>query len=247
MKSISRAIGGFFYFRLKIRFKKFIITLFSFFDRKMAYIFMDESGDLGFDFSKARTTKYFIITFLFVQEKKPVERVVRSIIRSLPKTMKKKHSGVLHCHDEVSSVRKKLLDKVNQLDDAKIMIIYLNKKKVYTKLQEEKIILYNYVTNILLDRIFGKKIIPTHEKIHFIASKRETNRFLNDNFKSYLHNTSLHNHKIPLHVEIKTPAEEKWLQVVDFLSRSLFRKYEYGDPSYANMIQSKIIEENHLF
>ncbi len=161
--------------------------------------------------------------------------------------MKKKHCGVLHCHDEVSSVRKKLLEKVAQLDDAKIMIVYLNKKKVYTKLQDAKDILYNYVTNILLDRVFGKKIIPTHEKIHFIASKRETNRFLNANFKSYLHNTSLSNHNIPLHVEIRTPAEEKWLQIVDFLSRAIFRKYEYADESYANMIKNKIIEENHLF
>ena len=35
----------------------------------MAYIFMDESGDLGFNFKKAKTSKNFIITFLFVAEK----------------------------------------------------------------------------------------------------------------------------------------------------------------------------------
>lgn len=31
----------------------------------MAYIFMDESGDLGFDKSKARSSKNFLITFFF--------------------------------------------------------------------------------------------------------------------------------------------------------------------------------------
>jgi hypothetical protein len=40
-----------------------------------------------------------------------------------------------------------------------IMCIYLNKSKVYTKLQDEKHVLYNYVTNILLDRIFTKKLL----------------------------------------------------------------------------------------
>jgi L-asparaginase/Glu-tRNA(Gln) amidotransferase subunit D len=29
----------------------------------MAFIFMDESGDLGFDFNKKKTSKVFIITF----------------------------------------------------------------------------------------------------------------------------------------------------------------------------------------
>lgn len=213
----------------------------------MAYIFMDESGDLGFDFSKARTTKYFIITFLFAKEKKQIEKIVKSVIRSFPKNMKKKHCGVLHCHDEVSAVRLKLLNKIAQLDDINIMTIYLNKKKVYTKLQDEKDILYNYVTNILLDRIFSRKIIPQWEKIYFIASKRETNRFLNENFKGYLHDQSLNKHKVPLNIEIKTPAQEKWLQVVDFMSWALFRKYEYDDESYANMIKNKLIEENPLF
>jgi len=39
----------------------------------MAYIFLDESGDLGFDFSKKRTLKFFIITFLFVSKKKFIQ------------------------------------------------------------------------------------------------------------------------------------------------------------------------------
>ena len=40
----------------------------------MAYIFLDESGDLGFDFSKKRTSRYFIITCLFVSHKRPIEK-----------------------------------------------------------------------------------------------------------------------------------------------------------------------------
>jgi FAD synthase len=65
------------------------------------------------------------------------------------------------------------------------MCIYLNKKKVYTKLQDEKHVLYNYVTNILLDRIFTKKLLKGKD-FKFIASRRETNKFLNENFKEYL-------------------------------------------------------------
>ena len=50
-----------------------------------------------------------------------------------------------------------------------------------------------------------------------------------------------------MEVEIKTPSEEKSLQAVDFVSWAIFRKYEFGDDSYYNVVKEKIIEENPLF
>ena len=75
---------------------------------------------------------------------------------------------------------------MNQINakDISIISIILNKIKVYTKLQDEKPILYNYVTNILLDRVFTKKLIPVEKILTLIASKRETNKFLNQNFET---------------------------------------------------------------
>jgi len=57
----------------------------------------------------------------------------------------------------------------------------------------------------------------------------------------------LNNFKRNLRIAIRTPFEEKALQAVDFVSWSVFRKYEYGDDSYYNLIKSKIVEENALF
>lgn len=211
----------------------------------MAYIFLDESGDLGFDFSKKKTTKYFLVTLLFVENKRPIEKLISKLYSNLRKKYKIK-SGVLHASKEepvtCSRFCKKIIEK-----DCKIMTIYLNKKRVYTKLQNEKAVLYNYVVNILLDRIATKKFINKGVPINFIASRRETSKFLNLNFKNYLENQVRSNHKLPITVKIKTPAEEKCLQAVDFVSWSIFRKYEYGDDSYYNIIRGLVIEENPLF
>lgn len=49
----------------------------------MAYIFMDESGDLGFDFSKQKTSRYFVITFLMIEDHKIGDVVIKKIISSL--------------------------------------------------------------------------------------------------------------------------------------------------------------------
>jgi len=44
----------------------------------MSYIFVDESGDLGFDFKKKGTPKYFLISFLFVPslKKRRISKIV---------------------------------------------------------------------------------------------------------------------------------------------------------------------------
>jgi len=80
-----------------------------------------------------------------------------------------------------------------------------------------------------------------------IASRRETNKFLNENFRNYLNAQVKNRHKVNINISIKSPSGEKVLQAVDFVSWTIFRKYEYGDDSYYNLIKNKIVEENPLF
>lgn len=211
----------------------------------MAYIFLDESGDLGFDPTK-KNSKYFVITILATHDKKPIDKIIKKVHSKLKKKIKKLSGGVLHAYKEKPSTRKKILTLLNR-KECLVMTIYLNKSKVYTHLKEEKHVLYNYVTNILLDRIIKKKLVSSEDVVYLIASRRETNKFLNDNFKNYLQSQITSLHKIKVEIEIKTPSEEKSLQAVDFVSWAIFRKHEHGDVSYFKLIRNKIIEENPLF
>lgn len=208
-------------------------------------IFLDESGDLGFNPHK-KSSKYFIITMLFTSEKTLIEKIVKKIHKHLRKKVKKLSGGVLHCVKEKPSTRVKLLTLLSQ-NKCLIMAIYLPKSKVYIHLQNEKHILYNYVANILLDRIVTKKFLSTNTNIVLIAAKRETNKFLNTNFKDYLQSQLNTRHKLIMKIEIKTPSEEKALQVVDFASWAIFRKYEKGDCYYYDLIKKIIVEERGLF
>ena len=207
---------------------------------------MDESGDLGFDFQKKATSKYFVITLLFTTSKRPLEKVVKKTFLNLPKKVIKGHPGCLHATKEKPTTRIKLLSLLNRLD-LSIITIYLNKQKVYTNLHDEKHVLYNYVTNILLDRVYTKKLIPTSDPIELIASQRETNKFLNSNFKQYLETQIENNHKIKISVTVSPSHSEKGLQAVDFACWAIYRRIEKGDDSYSNLIREKIIEEKPLF
>lgn len=211
----------------------------------MAYLFLDESGDLGFNFRKKKSSKVFVITCLFTENKRPIEKIIKKTHSELRKKYKRRF-GVLHCVKEKPITRQRLLKRLAE-KECFIMSIYLNKKKVYTKLQNEKPVLYNYVTNILLDRIYSRKIIKTKNKISLFASKRETNKFLNQNFKNYLNQQVKNRHQTNIEILIRSPHEEKALQAVDFVSWAIFRKYEHQDENYYNLIRKKIIEENPLF
>lgn len=85
------------------------------------------------------------------------------------------------------------------------------------------------------------------QQIYLVASRRETNKFLNDNFKNYLENQLHIKHKVKITIEIKSPTQEKALQVVDMVSWAMFRKIEHKDQSYALLLKDKIIEESPLF
>ncbi len=102
----------------------------------------------------------------------------------------------------------KLLKLCASCPGVHVMTMYLNKSKVYTTLQDEKHLLYNYTVNILIDRILTKKLVPIHQPIEFIASRRETSKILNNNFVSYLKNKTKE-HIVNMKFFIKTPQQEK--------------------------------------
>ncbi len=213
----------------------------------MAHIYMDESGCLGFDFTKQGTSRHFVITFLFSTHRRRLDKIVKKTFQAMPARVRRTHSGVLHSYKEKPAVRMKALQLLAQEESASIMVLRLNKENVYTRLQDEKSVLYNYVTNILLDRIFKRKLVPLDEPLHLIASQRETNKFLNENFQDYLKQQTGKNHNLPLDVKILPPHAEKGLQVVDFASWAIFRSYERGDSSYYDVIRHKVAEDKSLF
>lgn len=204
---------------------------------------MDESGDLGFSLNKG-SSQFFLVTFLFTEKKRPLEKIARKVHKGLKKMYRT--VGVLHAYHSTPITRKRLLQSL-ACADCHMLVIVLNKQKVYTRLQDEKAVLYNYVVNILLDRLFTRELISLEEKIFFVAARRETNQFLNQNFQRYLSSQVATRHGLQMEITIATPAEEKALQVTDFASWAVFRKYEFHDEEYYDLIRSIIIEEFPLF
>ncbi|MEK7653346.1 MAG: DUF3800 domain-containing protein [Patescibacteria group bacterium] len=208
----------------------------------MFYIFLDESGDLGFS---ERSSRWFIITIVLTNNHRIVEKCVKKVHRGLKKKYKK--VGELHAYDSNPTTRKRVLRKLSEVSDLQIYCLILNKSKVYVDLRNQKSYLYNYTANILLDRLYNKKNFKNNDQVLICIDQRETNKFLKKNFEDYLTTGLSKRGNDGFKIRIKPSHTEKCLQAVDFISWAIFRKYELNDYEYYKIIKDKIIGESPLF
>ena len=205
-------------------------------------IFIDESGDLGFSTGSSR---WFIVTLLLTSTHRKVEKCVKKVHKGLRKKDKKVKE--LHAYKEKDATRKRVLKLVSKVEDVQILTIVLNKDKVYTRLQDQKAVLYNYVTNILLDRLHTSGVIDDVEDVEICIDQKETNKFMNEHYLKYLQKGTQSWKQNRIDIRLAHSHNEKCLQAIDFISWAIFRKYERGDYDFYNLIQEKVVSENFLF
>ncbi len=209
----------------------------------MLYMFLDESGDLGFNLNRKGTSRYFLVTIITTKDKDHLNRIVKKTIRGLSDKNRKKHSGVLHAYKESPRTRKKLLDFLFENETLRVGLIYMDKVSMSKVSKYKKHILYNQMIEVLFGCVYKNIKVVTGENINLIVSKRETNKLLNKNFNLYIERNILNSHGVNLIIDIENTSSEKGLQVVDMVSWAIFRKYEYGDTSYYDLIKERIVEE----
>lgn len=206
------------------------------------YIFLDESGDLGF---KKGSSKWFLFTLVVVDDARKLERIIKKVRKSL----NKKHKVSLpelhayHCDD---ITRTRVLRSLAE-EDISIVTTVLNKNKVYVDLQNQKNYLYNFTANIILDRLIHTKIINDDSNISLVVDRKDTKKHLRDNFISYITEAMKARRGGGFNMSLAASHDEKGLQAVDFISWAIFRKYEKGEYQFYEIIKEKIIDERLLF
>ena len=204
---------------------------------------MDESGCQGLDLTLSGTSKYFLMTFLLTNNKRALDKIVKKVYKGLSKTDKKHHarkSGILHAYYEDSITKKRLLNHLINTN-INIMTIRLDKRKLFIPM--EQTFLYTLMANTLLNKCITNKTLSHNEPISFIASKLYTKNKHTQDFINSLENNSL----LDIKVDVKSPYEDKGLQAVDFISWSIYQKYENNNDEFINIINEKIIENYELF
>ena len=198
---------------------------------KEIYIFIDESGDLG-----ETGSEYFVITAIWIEKPELFDRLIKNLRRHKFKKELRKASEI-KANSSSLGLREYILRKFNETEYAKGHSIILNKKKVFSKyLKDDKHKLYNYVCGVLASTM-------SFESKHLIIriDRSKGKQALRDDFDGYIIKKCTEN-DINRRVEVYHSWSHAWsgLQIVDFVSWSIFQKYEHNNDSFYKLIEKKI-------
>jgi hypothetical protein len=211
------------------------------------YIFVDEAGDLGFQFHKASST-YFTIGcahFPTTSYKNCVDLVKDTIVQDrggrgeAPKELKFSRSSKRYRRDFLSQ----LVGVAGRF-----AFIYVDKRKIYPHLRESANInyVYNQMVCYLLENVI--KSATVDENVRVYMDRRSSNPEIIKDIDRYLPqrlNWRISPYK--LKVIFERSHHSRGVQCADLICGSAFKKIERGDDRYYNIIKSNLILEKELF
>ena len=216
----------------------------------MAYIYIDESGDLGFS---KKGSEYFILTCVKIDD----EEINRSFNRIPKKVRRRKLAkkyrklAELKFSNSSNEIRKSFLLRAAKLD-IEIYSVIIEKRKTNKDLQENLPILYNYLIKILLEKPLRRLKSHPHLIICLDRCMSITQR---ENFENYIKTEFLSIfQRIPkIDIIHESSTHNECLQVLDFICGAFGYKYNTARLQedagyYLNLIKDKIIiEKDDLF
>jgi len=206
------------------------------------YIYLDESGDLGFDFTKQGTSRFFVITLLIVYSndvnKKILKMIERTLKRKVNKRKKGKNSEAELKGSKTDITVKRYFYRLVKDDSFEICTLILNKARVIDKLRKNKPKLYNYISKLLLEKCqFGKvqnRVSLTVDKCKNKEETKDFNNYLLTALRKFIPVTT------PFVQYHEASYAHKGLQAVDLFSWGVYRKYERSDLEWYSEFHEKI-------
>lgn len=211
------------------------------------YIFLDESGCLGFDFVNKKPSKKFVITLLVCDDRTVVDGFKRAVKRTLknklnPKSKKSRVVEELHATSTNLAVKQYFLRQAPQ-DGWRIYSVVLNKYRVYDYLHDKagKKKLYNYLSRFILERVDFSLVSNT---VTLVVDKCKNKAEIAD-FNQYL--TSQLEARLELNVRLNIDHFDSkasaGLQAVDGFCWGIYRKYEQEDIEWYRCFNQFIVFE----
>lgn len=208
------------------------------------FVFLDESGDLGFDFNKLGTSLYFTITILICQDKKSSDKIKQAVKRTLKNKLN--HKKTTRKNKELKGSATTIDVKryfYNQLPENgwSIYSITLNKKRVpaYLKNTTGKKKLYNFLARFIIEKT-PLKTINTHS-VNLIIDRCKNKSEIKD-FNQYIENqlSGILPLEIRLNIIHESSEENLCIQAVDLFCWGIAQKYKTGNRAWYNCFEAKI-------
>ena len=121
----------------------------------MWWIYLDESGDLGFDFVNKKPSRFFTVCLLVIDDGKTHNQIKKAIRKTLKRKLNKpKKNRILELKGTHTTIGiKEYFFKFIANENFSLYAITLNKRRVYESLTKDKERVYNWIARLILDKI----------------------------------------------------------------------------------------------
>ena len=206
----------------------------------MWWLYLDESGDLGFDFITKKPSHYFTIAILLIKGHENnlalIQATQTTIRRKLPK---RSHSELKGARTSLD-VKRYWFQKVEPIP-FQVYALTLTKQHVYPDLQRRKNRLYNYLARQVIDRI---PVEEAQTRVQLVVDRCKNQREVVD-FNQYLFNQlqGRLDPRVPLDISHLTSHDNSGLQAIDLFAWGIFRRYEKADRTWLEIFREKVAYE----
>lgn len=208
------------------------------------FLYLDESGDLGFDFENKKPSRFFVITLLAVTEPKSIKILNKAVAKTLAKKLnhaKKNNRIVSELKGSATNlaVKQYFLNYLSRHSlDFNLYSIVLDKLKLLRHIKNPvKERIYNNMTHQLLEKV----VFPATGNVNLIVDRSKDNLGVKE-FNDYLYaNLSVClNLQTKLYISHDSSEKHQGIQAVDMFCYGIARKYELQDESWYSLFNDKV-------
>jgi hypothetical protein len=212
------------------------------------YIFVDEAGDMDFS---AKGSKYYMFNFLIKSRPFNLHEYISnyrySVLERNLNTLDGRRLDIeaFHACEDNKYIKEEMFNIIATFDKNSVMSYsyILEKPKVLPTKRKEKDKFYidnlNLAIQQLLDKLkIDKNFVIITDRLPVQKNKRQQVGALKKGIKRYLKKNNL---EIRYDIFHHCSASSVNLQIVDYISWAIFRKYERGEDSYYLKIEEYLI------
>ncbi len=206
------------------------------------FLYLDESGDLGFDFKNKNPSRFFVITLLQTKPKwnKLIGKAVaKTLDNKINYKNKRKPATELKGNNTNLKVKQYFLEQmIKRVPQIPLYSIVLDKQRLLKKHSKPvRTNVYNQMTHQLLEQIDFSEIDNLQLVLDRCKNGRNVDAYLSANLSLCL------DVETKLYVEHVDSQEHKGVQAVDLFCHGIARKYELGDYDWYDEFMENIVVE----
>jgi len=194
----------------------------------LKYLYLDESGDLGFSIG---SSNFLVISVLMVTDYRELDRIIKNMRRNKFKRELRKASEI-KANKSSPDLKKYMINKLNEVPGTSGFHSILVKDRLYSSyLKQNKNKLYNYIAGIL-----ARSIVIDGFDVEIRVDKSKGKQILRDDFNKYFVELLRENSTIGK-IEIHHSRSESFsgLQFADLLAWSVYQKYFSHNKEYTDL------------